>query len=299
MDTVNEFLQSADLILIATGTFMGTLARFITLTIDYRQNPSYPSAYFINIVTGFIAAALGAIAIPALLAKDFAAITFLALAVQHFRDIRKIEAESLEKLENTGLTKRGEAYIDGIAKTFESRNYISLVVALVTVFVMKFIDAEVPINIIAGIIAGFIALYLMKSFIKGKNVGDICHVDPGKIEIKGSELYVDDMYVTNALGSEGSRKLFQAEGIAVVLTPKADLFRITIDNYGQRQAMLFEAVQAFGVKRFKFTRKNFTQGKIIIAFVPIINDMDRLIAIIKKTPILESSRKIKRIMSDY
>ncbi len=81
MDTANEFLQSADLILIVTGTLMGTLARLITLKIDYRQNPSYPSAYFINIVTGFIAAALGAIAIPALLAKDFAAITFLALAM--------------------------------------------------------------------------------------------------------------------------------------------------------------------------------------------------------------------------
>lgn len=34
---------------------MGTIARFITLRADTRQNPSYPNGYFINIVIGAVA----------------------------------------------------------------------------------------------------------------------------------------------------------------------------------------------------------------------------------------------------
>ena len=118
-----EVLEGYDLIVIVSGIVMGTIARFVTIRIDSRQVPSFPSGYLIHLVTGFIAAALGSVAIPALLAKDFTAFTFLALAVQHFRDMRKLEQESLEKLEHTEMAERGEGYIDGIAKTYESRSY--------------------------------------------------------------------------------------------------------------------------------------------------------------------------------
>ena len=293
-------MQPDDLTFIICGIIMGTIARMITLKIDNRQNPSYPSGYFINIVTGFIAAALGAVAIPALLAMDFAAVTFLALGIQHFRDIRKLERESLSKLENTEYTKRGEAYIDGISKTYEARNYISLLTALLTVLVMKALQTEsLLINCLIGIAAGFIVIFLLYIFTKGKTVGDISTVSQGKITVENSELFVDGMLVSNLLGTDQSRELFLKEGIAVVITPKKDIFRITLENYGQRQAILFEAIRSFGVKRYKFTRRNFKQGKIIIAFVPIINNIDSLISTVKKTPILENSRKIHSIMSIY
>jgi hypothetical protein len=58
-------------------------------------------------------------------------------------------------------------------------------------------------------------------------------------------------------------------------------------------------VRSFGVKRFKFTRKNYKSGKVIIAFVPIIHNIDALISVVEKTPILENSRKIHSIMSTY
>lgn len=294
----NDIISSEYIVLILTGIVTGTVARVVTLVIDYRQNPTYPNGQFINLVTGFIAAALGAVAIPAIIEKDFTAITFLALAVSHFRDIRKIEQESLGKLESSEYVKRGHAYIDGIAKTYESRNYISLITSLVTVFIMKVAGIQnIVLSVVLGLAVGLISLYFMKWITKGKTVGDICSVKPGEIRVEGSELFVDGMYVTNVLGTDRSRELVKREGLAVVIEPKKPVFRMTLENYGQRQAMLFEAVKALGVKRFKFTRRSFSQGKIIIAFVPIVNNMDVFMDAVRNTPILESSRKIHRIMT--
>lgn len=58
-----KVLSAADITLIVTGIIMGTTARIITSKVDLRQVPTYPSAYFNNIVLGLIASALGAIAI--------------------------------------------------------------------------------------------------------------------------------------------------------------------------------------------------------------------------------------------
>ena len=296
MEAARE-LQYADIILIVSGIVMGTLARVITLRVDHRQNPSYPGGYFINLVTGFIASVLGSVAIPALMAKNFTAVTFLTLAIQHFRDIRKLERESLSKLEQSEYTRRGEAYIDGIAKTFEGRNYISLLTALFTVLVMKlFYTNNLLIDCSIGFVTGILLIYLMKSYTKGKTVGDICTITEGTITVEQSELFVDGMFVTNLLGTDKSRELFLNEGVALVITPNKEKFRITLDNLGQRQAILFEAIRSFGVKRYKFMRRSFKEGKVIIAFVPIVRNMEELISAVKKTPILESSRKIRSIM---
>ncbi|NLV49173.1 MAG: YIEGIA protein [Clostridiales bacterium] len=296
LETVKS-LSTNDIIVIVTGIVMGTTARLITLKVDFRQIPSYPSAYFNNIILGLIASALGAVAVPAILAKDFVAVTFLALAVQQFREVRTAECESLEKLEHTEFVRRGEAYIDGIAKTFESRNYISLVTAFLTVLAMRAVNCpEMIVNVILGLIAGLAVIYLCYRFTKGKNIGHICNVTTGKINVRGSELYVDDIFVTNYLGTDRSRELFINEGIAAVLEPSDPNSRVTLENSGQRQAILFEAVRTLGVKRYKFVHRSFSTGKVVIAFVPIVNDSEKLIKAIINTPILENSRKIKRIM---
>ena len=296
METIKS-LSASDIYIIVTGIVMGTAARLYTMRIDLRQIPTYPSAYFNNIILGFIAAALGAIAVPALLAHDFVAVTFLTVAVQQFRDIRTGERESLEQLEETEYVKRGEAYIDGISKTFESRNYISLITALLSVLAIKIVSGgNMPIRILTGVIVGMIVLLLSYRFTKGKNVGQFCSVSIGKTEVRGSELYVDDMFVTNHLGTALSRELFNNGGLSAVITPRDPRSRVTLENEGQRQAMMFEAVRALGLIRFKFMKRDLKNGKVIIAFVPIVNDPDRLITSIRNTPILENSRKLHRIM---
>nr|WP_257536017.1 YIEGIA family protein [Metabacillus litoralis] len=226
-------------------------------------------------------------------------VTFLTLAIQQFREVRKSERESFKDLENTEYAYRGDAYIDGIAKTFESRNYFSLIVSFITGLTIQLVqqfNEIIWINVISGTLVGLVVLYVLKRFSKGKTIGDIAQVKEGKVEVKGSELFVDGIYVSNLLGSENASNLFQEEGLAVVIYPNEEHFRISLDNYGQRQAALFEATRTLGVKRYHFTRKEYAEGRIVITLVPIIKDIDRLIEAVKKTPLLESTKKSHAVM---
>ncbi|MBE3597735.1 MAG: YIEGIA domain-containing protein [Limnochordaceae bacterium] len=116
---------------VVIATLAGTAVRFYTLKVDYRQYPSYPQGYTIHLSMGLIAAFLGALAVPALAAREFAAASFLGLAATQFREVRKIEREALANLEETELVRRGAAYIEGIARVFEARNYVAMLVALI------------------------------------------------------------------------------------------------------------------------------------------------------------------------
>lgn len=99
---------------------------------------------------------------------------YLALALQQFRHVRKMEKESLKDLESTEFTPRGDAYIDGIAKTFESRNYIALVVSLVPGVTIQATKVLAPgFSLMLGALAGGIVFLLLKRFSQGKTVGDI------------------------------------------------------------------------------------------------------------------------------
>lgn len=292
-----EILSQYYILLILIPILCGTLARYLTLIVDYRQYPSYPNGYLIHMVTGFIASGIGAIAIPALLERNFEAITFLFLATEQFREVRRIEKESLQDLDDVEHFFRGESYIDGIAKTFEARNYFSLLVAFVTSLTMHIIPNKIIwINIICGIIAGIISLYLLKNFSKGKNVGDIADVKIAEITVKNSELYVDDIFVTNHLGMDISRELLKNSGIAAIISPKERYFSRILDHNGQRQAIIFEACRALGLKRYHYTRRDYETGRIAVVLVPIVYDEELFVETIKKTPLLESIRKNYRIM---
>lgn len=295
----NAMISMDSLVLIVTAMLTGSIARLLTLKQDYRQYPSYPNGYFTHLIVGLIAAAIGAVAIPAIMTKNFTAITFLTIALQQFRDVRKTERESLKSLENTEFTVRGDAYIDGIAKTFESRNYLVLVVSLLTAITIQILNNfNIIIRIISGLLSGFITFILIFKFTKGKVIGDIATVSIGKIKLDGSDLYVNNIFVTNTIGTDSGQKLVINEGLAAIISPKSDHFRITLDNFGQRQAILFEVCRALGVKRYRFTRKDYENGNIIIAFVPIVKDENFLLNVIKSTPLLEDVTKNHKVMKE-
>jgi len=292
MEKNNELIAIYDLMIILFSIAAGTIARIAVLRADSRQTPSVPNGYFIHMVNGFIAASLGAVFIPALLYKEYAAVTFLVLAIQHFREIRKQEFESLESLEKNGYMPRGKTYIDGISKTFEARNYIALLTSLGTSLAIRLTHPQnIMMMAFVTIIAGTVLSCLMIYLTKGKRIGDICDVYEAKFKLDGATLYVEDIYVTSMLGTVQAQTSFLNEGVAFVVKPKSPKHRLTIENEGQRNAMLFDAVRSYGVKRYQFTRRSFPDGRVVIAFVPMIPNCEGIAEIIRKTPVLESIRK--------
>lgn len=293
----NETFSQYYIVLILVPILCGTMARYFTLITDYRQYPSYPNGYLIHLVTGFISSGIGSIAIPALLEKNYEAITFLVLATEQFREVRRIEKESLQALDDVEHVFRGESYIDGIAKTFEARNYFSLLVSFITSLTMHLVPHNIIVlNIICGVLSGAISLYLLKNFSKGKRVGDIADIKLAKITVKNSVLYVDDIFVTNHLGLDMSRELVENSGMAAVITPKERHYNRILDHNGQRQAIIFEACRILGLKRYHYTKCDYETGRIAIVLVPILRDEGAFIETIKKTPLLESIKKNYKIL---
>ena len=65
------------------------------------------------------------------------------------------------------------------------------------------------------------------------------------------------------------------EGVAVVVKAREERHRLIVEQLGQRKAMLFDAVRSYGVKRYQFTENSLEDGRVVIAFVPILRDPAR------------------------
>ncbi|MDK2984636.1 MAG: uncharacterized protein PWQ96_278 [Clostridia bacterium] len=274
------------------GLGIGTISRIVLLKNDYRNYPGYPHGYVTHISLGFIAAALGAVAVPALVEKEYTAVTFLALAAQQFREIRNMERESLKKIENISLVPRGEGYIEGIARVFESRNYLVMATALGTSI------ATYLAGWIYGLIAGSIIIAISYSFfMKGKVVGDIAEVVPVKPYFKNTLLMVEDIVIMN-VGLPESREKIEKEGIAVLIKPKDDNARATLHDPSQRQAIIHTGATLLGTKAeigeqewTPLARKNIDTGEI--GFFLLANEPDKmaLVEAVNRTPVLESAKR--------
>ena len=271
------------------GIFMGFFDRLYLLCSDYRSYPSYPHGYVIHLSLGAIAAALAAVAIPALLVKEYTAITFLVLCAQQFRDIRNMERETLLKLEDSQLVPRGADYIEGIAKVFEARNYLVMMVALVTTGGIIFL--EVRARVCEGILA-IIASHILMS---GQKIGEIAEVREGRVSFDGPLLMVDDIVIMN-VGEKKARTKILSEGVGLILTGKDDNGRAALNNLGQRQAILHDIAAIIGSKAeigepsyTPMARKNVDTGAIGIYFLPNERDVEGLIKAVKRTPLLESA----------
>ncbi|MDD2573469.1 MAG: YIEGIA family protein [Bacillota bacterium] len=277
---------------LVSGLVLGSAGRLLLLRADYRQYPSFPRGYVTHLVLGIIAAALGAIAVPALAEKEYTAVTFLALAAQQFRDIRSMERDSLESVDSTELVPRGSDYIEDIAKTFEARNYIAMVTALSASLVVYLSD-----SIAAGVLAGAAVFAGIVYSLKGEKVGDMAEVVEAKIEFDGPLLMVDGVALMN-IGHAKAREKYLTRAIAVRIIPKDDNARVTLGNVGQRQALVHNAATQLGIRKDvdepEFTpiaRRNTESGDIVMAIFSMEPDIECLIEAVKKTPVLESSKR--------
>ena len=276
--------------IILAGSIAGILARIVLIRIDYRQYPGYPHGFISHFSLGAIASTLGAVAVPALMNKDFTAVTFLALAAQQFRDIRNIERETLVNLEETRLEKRGQDYIEGIARTFEARTYLVMATAFLTSI------AAVLGGLVAAAIIAALLIFLSITLMTGKTIEDICEVVPAEITFKGSLVVVEGIDIMS-VGLSDMREKIKNYALAVMIHPKDDNARATIHDLGQRMAIAHTAAAVVGSKKdvdipeyTPLVRKNPDTGAAALYIVPMEKDMDALLLAVKRTPVLESAR---------
>ena len=99
---------------------IGVLCRGLVLRVTDKQYPSRPQDYLEQIIISGLLASLGGIAFPALIDKEFSALTFFAVAIQQFQGLSQEERITIENIDNGEVVPKGAAYIEEISSTYES-----------------------------------------------------------------------------------------------------------------------------------------------------------------------------------
>ncbi len=274
------------------GFLAGFVSRILYLKSGRSHYPGYPSGYISQVAMAIIAAMIGSSIIVALIGKQFTAATFLTLAATQFRDIRSTERSTLEQEEKLILVPRGAGYIEGIAITYEARNFLAMLVALATSLVAEWIW-------LAGVIAGIIFIVIGEKLMSGPNLGKLVDVQPAEVKFeKGTLLYAGPVMMME-VGLADSRERYRKEGLGVVLTPKNPRGEAALWNVAQRQAIAHEAASAVGVQKDVGYPEQGTlcrmampagTGQAALTIIPVERDMEKLIQAIKKVPVLESGK---------
>ncbi|OAS14126.1 YIEGIA family protein [Paenibacillus oryzisoli] len=274
---------------IVIGVIFGIMSRINMLRTDYRQYPTYPHGKIIHVSLGVIAAGLGAVAVPALLEKNYTAVTFLSLAAQQFRDVRNMERQSLTKVDELELVPRGAAYIEGIAMVFEGRNYLVIMTAFLA-SLFSIIGAWYW-----GIAAGVISIWLANFFKSGSKLGDIADIVPADIRMDGPDVYVGSIYLLN-VGLRDSREKILRYGQGFLIKPKNRNARVTISHVGQRQAIMYDMSTLFGVYRDEgepslrpMAKLDLDSGTIGLLLLLQENDKEKTFTALHRVPVLESA----------
>ncbi len=272
---------------------VGTLSRLLTLRSDYRQYPSTPAGYVSALALGLIASFIGAEFVPALVGKEYTAATFLTVAATQFRDVRKMERETLKNIEGSTLVERGPGYIEGIAKVFEERNYLAMGTALVGSTV------EVYFHLIWGAIAGLVALGALVLLASGRRVGQVMVARVGKIWFKEQSLLMVDDCMMMEVGLRESQEKWLKEGVGIMIEPRNAKGQAVLWDYSQRQAIAHDVAAICGVQtdvgypeltplvRMTMPRGD---GTAALAIIPVQRDVDALIHAVHNVPVLETAK---------
>lgn len=279
------------LVAVVIGIIFGFVSRLTLLRTDSRQYPTYPQGRIVHLSFGFIASFIGAVAIPAFLESDWTAVTFLGLAATQFREVRKMERETLEKVDTWELVKRGTPFIEGMAQAFESRNYLVMFTALVTTLFSV-------INIYAGIISGIVMLFVVKHNMAGKLLLDIVDFEESEIRFEGPTLFVGDILMKN-VGLEDTRKIIQERAMGVIVTPKDKNSIVTTSHLGQRQAMLHHVANVLGAfldsgepALVPMAKRDMEDGRIALFIMPREKDFEQIKTVLEHVPVLDSAIRL-------
>ncbi|EGK12404.1 YIEGIA family protein [Kroppenstedtia eburnea] len=282
-------LKSHETIGVLISVGFGVILRILLLRTDMRQYPTYPHGRVIHISLGVIAAAMGAVAVPALLNKDYTAVTFLSLAAQQFREVRNMERQSLAEVDVLELVPRGSSYIEGIAMAFEGRNYLIMFAAVIVSL------TSIVFAWYWGVLFGVIALIIGIKLKSGKKLGEIADVLPGEVRVDGPDVYVDSVYIMN-VGLKDNQQKIRQHGMGLIVRAKTMDAKVTISNLGQRQAILHNLSMILGVYRdsgepamIPMAKLDLDSGDLGVFILPKDKDMEKAIKALKLVPVLENA----------
>ena len=286
------------------GLIIGMISRLIMLNLDQKQYPSQPNILTTQIVLAFVASALGALLIPALINRSYTSITFLSLAAEQFRKVRSNRRETLQELEPTQLVSRGNSFIEEIARTYEIRNYMCIVTSFVTVAFFYGLSNETTITdnsaIIISTIVGLALAFILRKSLSRQCVADIAEVSIVDISfVDGTLLKVGNLKGITNVGLKRDRDRYLKEGIGIEIRPKNNSYKNAgILSYpGQRQVICYNLYSRLGLLRENnepaFTpipRKDPVSQALYIAFIPMEKDERKVIEAVKSCPVLDSAR---------
>lgn len=283
-----------------TAMIIGILCRFFVLTVKDKQYPSRPQDYLQQIIVAGLAASLGAIAMPALIDKEFSALTFLAVGIQQFQGLANQEKITLENIDYEDMVQKGEPYIDNISSSYEVRSYISLfsslVASIVYIYIARKYDANMLVCIISAAIGGGIVGLIFKIIIRRKSIKDIADIYLAKISFDGPILKVNDIYMDN-IGLKDTQKRYLEKAIAIELVPKDLTAFGTLCDIGQQQAIMHNIYIHLGVDNdvdekdiYPIARMDFEKKSLLIIMMPLYKNEIIFMEMAGSAPILDTAK---------
>lgn len=295
------------------GLAIGLLSRIIMLNLDQRQYPTQPNILLSQLVLAFVASSLGALLVPALRARSYTSITFLSLAAEQFRQVRENRRNTLQNLEDVQLVQRGEAFIEEIARTYEVRNYMCIITSLSTVGLHYLIISEFKLNsnisLIISACCGLLLAFILKKMLQRESIGDIADVVPVEITfVDGCIMQVGELKGITNVGLKADRDRYLSKGLGIEIIPKDKSYSnagILMDP-GQRQTILYNIYSRMGILKEKdepsfypLPRRNPKKESLVIAYIPVEKDIDKLIQAVKSCPILSSAKGKNLSLENY
>ncbi|MDR1773834.1 MAG: YIEGIA domain-containing protein [Clostridioides sp.] len=292
----DEVLRQVLIVSVLVGIFC---RGFVLVVID-KQYPSRPQDYIEQIISSGLSAALGAIALPALLDEEYAALTFFAIAIQQFQGLAEQERITLKNTDQDEIVPKGEAYVEEISSTYESRSYISLISALAASITYITINLRFVKNFwictVGAIISGIIVGIIFRKYLKRKSVEDIADIFPAEINFEDSVMKVNGVYIAN-VGLSDTRKKYTEKGLAIEIFPKEPKYFGILNDIGQRQSIIHNIYIHLGINKdideydiLSISRTSNKTKSVIIVFVPILKDMQAMIKAAQSAPILEVAK---------
>lgn len=296
-----------------TAVAIGMLSRIMMLNLDKRQYPTHPNILLSQLVLAFVASSLGALVVPALIERSYTAITFLSLAAEQFRQVRENRRNTLQNLEDIQLVKRGDAFIEEIARTYEVRNYMCIVTSFLTIGLYYLILQETNIGetpcLIISSAVGLILALVLKKLLTRQSIGDIADVVEVKISfVDTSIMQIGDLKGITNVGLESDRERYLTKGIGIEIIPKDKSYTNAGILYdpGQRQAIVYNIYSRLGIFRehnepafVPLPRRNPKNESIMIAYIPMERDVDKVIEAVKSCPILSSAKGKNLSLKNY